>query len=195
MNVAVVAALSWYPEAFAEDPPVEFPVNECVPVESNRIPLAPDPEPPVSVVQVITVEPDPDENNAFEPLPVPAVMVVAVIVRVPEELCKTARLSETEPAVKFPIIVPDAEPVSWTTDRAFVVDLFVTLAVSVTPSASVKMPVPALETSSQVVSTLIVIVWPVLARASSPTVGTTPPVHVAPALKFPVAALVMRAMA
>jgi hypothetical protein len=79
--------------------------------------------------------------------------------------------------------------------REVVVDLLVTFAVSVTPLASVKMPVPALLSSSQAVSTSMVTVCPVLARASSPTVGTTPPVHVAPALKFPVAALVMRAMA
>jgi hypothetical protein len=79
--------------------------------------------------------------------------------------------------------------------REVVVDLLVILAVSVTPLASVKMPVPALLTSSQVVLTSMVIVWPVLARASSPTVGTTTPVHVAPAEKLPVAAEVMRAMA
>jgi hypothetical protein len=79
--------------------------------------------------------------------------------------------------------------------RATVVDLLVTLAVSVTPSFKVKMPVPALETSSQVTLAVMVTVCPVLARASSPTPGTTPPVHVAPALKLPVAAEVMRAMA
>lgn len=86
MIVAVVAAFSWYPAALVADPPVAFPVNECVPVESNRMPLAPVAEPPVNVVQVITVEPEPLAYNAFELAPVPAVMVVAVIVRVPEEL-------------------------------------------------------------------------------------------------------------
>jgi hypothetical protein len=76
-----------------------------------------------------------------------------------------------------------------------VVDLLVTLAVSVTPLASVKMPVPALLISSQVASAVIVMVWPLAACASSPTPGTTPPTHVASALKLPLAADTMRAMA
>jgi hypothetical protein len=79
--------------------------------------------------------------------------------------------------------------------RATVDDLFVTFAVRVTPSLSVKMPVPALLNSSQVALPVMVMVWPVEARASSPTVGTTPPTHVAPALKLPVAADTMSAMA
>jgi hypothetical protein len=90
----------------------------------------------------------------------------------------------------------DAElvPVNSTQFPAFAL-LFVTFAVSVTLFAKTNFPVPAFETSSQVVLTSIVTVWPVLARASSPTPGTTPPVQVAPALKLPLAAEVMRAMA
>jgi hypothetical protein len=109
----------------------------------------------------------------------------------------TPTAEATVPPVTFPTIdaVAGEAAVNCRQLRVVVVDLLVTLAVSVTPLASVKIPVPALLTSSQVVLTSIVTVWPVLARASSPTVGTTPPVHVAPALKFPVAALVMRAMA
>ena len=74
-------------------------------------------------------------------------------------------------------------------------DLLVTFAVSVIPLAKINVPVPAFETSSQVAFAVMVMVCPVLARASSPTPGTTPPVHVAPALKLPVAADTMRAMA
>jgi hypothetical protein len=79
--------------------------------------------------------------------------------------------------------------------RDVVVDLFVTFAVNVTPSLRVKIPVPVLLNSSQVALAVMVMVWPVEARASSPTVGTTPPTHVAPALKLPVAADTMSAMA
>jgi hypothetical protein len=72
--------------------------------------------------------------------------------------------------------------------------LFVTFAVSVTLFAKTNFPVPAFETSSQVVLTLMVTVCPVAARASSPAPGTMPPTHVAPALKFPVAAERMSAI-
>ena len=41
---------------------------------------------------------------------------------------------------------------------------------------------------------MIVIVWPVAARAVSPTPGMTPPVHVEVALKLPLWADVMRAI-
>jgi hypothetical protein len=95
----------------------------------------------------------------------------------------------------LPIMVAEFVEANWTQVVTFVALLCVTFAVSVTPSFSVKKPVPALETSSQVVLAVIVMVCPVLARASSPTVGTTPPVHVAPAEKLPVAAEVMSAMA
>jgi hypothetical protein len=76
-----------------------------------------------------------------------------------------------------------------------VADLLVTLAVSVIPSLSVKMPVPALLISSQVALAVIVMVWPVEARASSPTPGMMLPVHVVVALKLPLWAEVMSAMA
>jgi hypothetical protein len=76
-----------------------------------------------------------------------------------------------------------------------VVDLFVTFAVSVTPSLTTKFPDPAFEISVQVAFAVIVIVWPVEARASSPIVGTTPPTHVPAALKLPLAADTMSAMA
>jgi hypothetical protein len=120
-----------------------------------------------------------------------------VIFNVPVLVKDTPTAEATVPPVTFPTIdaVAGDAAVNCRQLRVTVVDLLVTLAVSVTPLASVKMPVPALLTSSQVVLTSIVTVWPVLARASSPTVGTTPPVHVAPALKLPVAAEVMRAMA
>jgi hypothetical protein len=83
----------------------------------------------------------------------------------------------------------DAElvPVNSTQFPAFAL-LLVTFDVSVTLFAKTNFPVPAFETSSQVLLTLMVTVCPVAARASSPTVGTMPPTHVAPALKFPVAA-------
>jgi hypothetical protein len=73
--------------------------------------------------------------------------------------------------------------------------LCVTFAVSVTPEFKTNFPVPALLISSQVALAVMVTVWPVEARASSPTPGTTPPVHVAVALKLPLAAEVMSAMA
>jgi hypothetical protein len=120
-----------------------------------------------------------------------------VMVSVPDDVLLTAPVVPlTVAPVTSPTINPTAgdAAVNWTTLRLVVVDLAVTLAVSVTPSAKIKRPVPALLTSSQVASTSMVIVWPLLARASSPTPGTTPPVHVAPAEKLPLAALVMRAI-
>jgi hypothetical protein len=120
-----------------------------------------------------------------------------VIVKVPVLEIVAPTALATVPPVTFPTIVPTAgdAAVNCRQLREVVVDLLVTFAVSVTPLDRVKIPVPAFETSLQVVFTSIVTVWPLLARASSPTVGTTPPVHVAPALKFPVAAEVMRAIA
>ena len=120
-----------------------------------------------------------------------------VINKAPDEEFRTPPEFIPVPPVTFPTIdaVAGEAAVNCRQLREVVVDLLVTLAVSVTPLDSVNMPVPALLTSSQVVLTSIVTVWPVLARASSPTVGTTPPVHVAPAEKLPVAAEVMRAMA
>jgi hypothetical protein len=62
--------------------------------------------------------------------------------------------------MQLPIIYPIAgeEAVNCTQFRDAVVDLLVTFAVNVTPSLRVKIPVPALETSSQVAFALIVIV-------------------------------------
>jgi hypothetical protein len=127
---------------------------------------------------------------ALPPVTLPVMLIV------PEAVLFTAMAPPTVPPVQFPTIVPTAgdAAVNCKQLRVVVVDLLVTFAVSVTPLASVKIPVPAFDISSQVVFTSIVIVWPLLARASSPTVGTTPPVHVAPALKFPVAAEVISAM-
>jgi hypothetical protein len=107
------------------------------------------------------------------------------------------RAVATVPPIMFPTTLA-AAGVAAENSKQFIVAvalLFVTFAVSVMPSLMTNFPVPALEISSQVVLTLIVTVWPVLARASSPTPGTTPPVHVAPAEKLPLAAEVIRAMA
>jgi hypothetical protein len=106
-------------------------------------------------------------------------------------------LNAALPPVQFPTIFPTAgdAAVNCKQSRAAVVLLLVTFAVSVTPEFRIKSPVPAFETSSQVTSAVIVMVWPVAACASSPTPGTTPPTHVAPALKLPLAADTMSAMA
>jgi hypothetical protein len=76
----------------------------------------------------------------------------------------------------------------------FVDALFCTFAVRMTPLFMTNVPVPALLTRSQAVVAVMVTVWPVEAWASSPMVGTTPPTHVAVALKLPVAADTMRAI-
>ena len=108
----------------------------------------------------------------------------------PDDVLLTAPVA---PLTVAPVTLPTINPtagdaaVNCKQLRVTVVDLAVTLAVSVTPSLSVNMPVPALLTSSQVAFAVMVMVWPVAARASSPTPGTMPPTHVAPALKFPVA--------
>jgi hypothetical protein len=178
-------------------PPATLPVTVIVPVDTFCAPYALEPVPPVTLP--VTVIAPVDEFTApwaklaaaLPPVTLPVMLIV------PEAVLFTAMAPPTVPPVQFPTIVPTAgdAAVNCKQLRVVVVDLLVTFAVSVTPLANVKMPVPALLTSSQVVSTSIVTVWPVLARASSPTVGTTPPVHVAPALKLPVAAEVMRAMA
>jgi hypothetical protein len=183
------------PHEFKLGPPVEFPVIIAFPEDALFNPTETDPVDPIEF-PVINIDPKlllltPKDDDALPPVTLP------VIFSVPVEVLFAPKALLTVPPVTFPTIVPTAgeAAVNCRQLREVVVDLFVTLAVSVTPDASVKMPVPALLTSSQVVSTSIVIVWPVLARASSPTVGTTPPVHVAPAEKLPLAALVMRAMA
>ena len=96
----------------------------------------------------------------------------------------------------FPLIVETfgelAEKVRTTV--LLVADLWVRLAFKVTPPFRIKVPVPALLNSSQVVFAVIVIVWVSEALASSPTPGITPPVQVVVWLKFPVWALVIKAI-
>jgi hypothetical protein len=67
-------------------------------------------------------------------------------------------------------------------------------AVSVTPGFNMNLPVKLFDISKHVTLCVIVIVCPFWAEASSPTLGTTPPTHVAPALKLPLAADTMSAM-
>jgi hypothetical protein len=182
-------------QAFDTEPPTQFPIIFNIPPDALYAPFAPDAEPPKQFPVMFRV-PVEVLFAATLVVPVPAVQF-PVMFSVPVEVLFTAIAVATVPPVQFPTIYPTAgeAAVNCRQLRVTVVDLLVTLAVSVTPLASVKMPVPVLETSSQVVLTSMVTVWPVLARASSPTVGTTPPVHVAPALKFPVPAEVMSAMA
>jgi hypothetical protein len=120
-----------------------------------------------------------------------------VMFSVPVLVLFAPRLDVADPPVQLPTILPtdglNEENCKQTGFEP--TDLFVTFAVSVTPALSVKMPVPELLTSSQVTSAVMVIVCPVAACASSPTPGTTPPTHVAPALKLPLAADTMSAMA
>jgi hypothetical protein len=158
------------PGAFVQAPPVIFPVTVTEPVLELVTPAADVPSPPLKILPVI--------DNA--PVPVfttPALKLLAANVILPTRLQAAGEF-----CVKRTAKLPDPPPAT-------------TLAVSVIPSEIVNVPVPALLTVVQVVLTSIVIVWPVLARASSPTPGTTPPVHVAPAEKLPLAADVMRAMA
>jgi hypothetical protein len=176
--------------AFADVPPVMFPVMFTVPEEELI----------TESVTVAVTFPVMFKIPALFAAPLASLALpeamFPVMFRVPVELFITAAAVETVPPVQFPTIVPTAgdEAVNCRQLREMVVDLLVTLAVSVTPSLSVKIPVPAFETSSQVAFAVMVIVWPVDARASSPTVGITPPVHVAPALKLPLAAEVISAM-
>jgi hypothetical protein len=174
-----------------EPPPRHAPVMFTVPVEELFTAGAVPPVPPVQVpvMLAIPVEVLFTAAASFPPKQFP------VMVNVPVPRLLQAMRENAVPPVMLPIMVAEFVEANSTQFVEFVALLFVTFAVSVTPLLRTNFPVPALETSSQVVLTLMVIVWPVLARASSPTVGTTPPVHVAPALKFPVAAEVMRAMA
>jgi hypothetical protein len=200
VKFTVPPAVLFAPLLSPAPPPVAFPVILNTPVDALFAPYAVLllKEPPPTTFPVIFNVPI---EELFAPIDVWPGSLAAeqfpVMFSVPEEVFAAATAPFTVPPVQFPTIYPTAgeAAVNWTTLRLVVVDLAVTLAVSVTPSLSVKMPVPALETSSQVVLTSMVIVCPVLARASSPTVGTTPPVHVAPAEKLPLAAEVMRAMA
>ena len=175
-------------------PPVELPVIVIVPVDALFAPMLSAPLPPVMLPVIVTV---PVELllTAKDVAPLPPEQL-PVMFTVPPPLLRIPSADETVPPVMLPTMLATAglAAVNCKHWRLVVVDLFVTFAVNVTPSASVKIPVPALLTSSQVVFTSMVIVWPLLARASSPVVGTTPPVHVAPAEKLPVAVLVMRAI-
>jgi hypothetical protein len=102
----------------------------------------------------------------------------------------TATPSFAVPPVTFPTIVDVAGDAA-ENDKQFtakVVLLCVTFAVNVTPLLRMYVPVPAFESSVQVTLAVIVITCVVEALASSAAPGTMPPTHVAPALKFPVAA-------
>lgn len=175
--------------------PVAFPVTFIIPVEKLFTPCEPVDVPPVTFPVTFTV---PVEllNNATAPLPKVPPTQFPVIVSVPVPKFATARDAELLLPVNVPTIVAVAGVLAENSKQfvAAVALLFVTFAVSVMPSLRTNFPVPALLISSQVVLTLIVTVCPVEARASSPVVGTTPPVQVAPALKLPLAAEVMRAM-
>jgi hypothetical protein len=104
---------------------------------------------------------------------------------------------DATPPVTFPTIVAVAgETAEKDRQLTLTVDvLLVTFAVNVTPEFKTNVPEPAFEISVQVAFAVMVIVWPVEARPSSPVVGTTPPTQVAPALKLPLAAESMSAMA
>jgi hypothetical protein len=83
-----------------------------------------------------------------------------VIVSVPVEPWLTAAALDTVPPVQLPTIVADAGELAVNCKqlREVVVDLLVTLAVSVMPSFNVNIPVPALLTSSQVTLAVMVTV-------------------------------------
>jgi hypothetical protein len=149
-------------EALPDD--MTLPVTFNVPPADTFIPCADDPaEPAVTLPVTFRV---PVLLCIIPLLPVPAL---------PPVIDPTTVADEGATALKLRVV-----PV--------VVDKFTTFAVSVISGLRIKLPEPTLLIESHVVFTLIVIVCPVLARASSPIVGTTPPTHVAPALKLPVAA-------
>jgi hypothetical protein len=166
--LTVPVEILFAPKALVPLPPITFPVRFKVPVELFLAATPKFPDPPVQFPVIVSVPELPTEAAAVA--------------------CEEAWLV-AEP-VKLPTINPDAGEAAVNCRQAelAVVDLCETLAVKVMPSFRVKTPDPALETSSQVTFAVIVIVWPVEARASSPAPGTMPPTHVAPALKFPVAA-------
>jgi hypothetical protein len=190
------------PKLPVEVPPVTLPIILSVPpvvafCAPNELPeFCPPVTPPVVVIVIVPLE---ALFTAPELVPWPPITLpVPVIVTEPVEVLFMPKLPllAAEP-VTLPTTNPTAGEAAlncrqW---RPPVADLLVTLAVSVIPSLRVKMPVPALDTSSQVALAVMVIVCPLLARASSPTVGTTPPTHVAVALKLPLAADTMSAMA
>jgi hypothetical protein len=150
-------------------------VTEIVPVEALNAPMQMTLLPPTTFPCTINV---PDEELRIAPVPA------------------TGEALAAAPPVTFPTIVAvagdTAEKVKQLT--LMVVVLFVTFAVKVTPLWRTYVPVPAFEISVQVTFAVIVIVCPVDALASSPTVGTTPPTQVAVELKLPVAADSMSAI-
>ena len=184
---------------FAEDevPAKQFPVMFIWPVELLNTDAEPFKDPPVQSPVIFTI-PVEEFLTAFTKelpkVPLPP-MQFPVIDKVPVPKLLTAVPFNVLP-VHTPTIVAEAGTFDKNSKQLPAAPaLLVTFAVSVMPSLMTNFPVPALEISSQVVLTSIVIVWPVEARASSPTPGTTPPVHVAPAEKLPLAAEVMSAMA
>jgi hypothetical protein len=117
-------------------------------------------------------------------------ITLPVIFNVPEPECNTAPPDPTLADVQVPTMLAvagdAAENVKQFTE---VVELLcVTFAVNVTPLLRTYVPVPALLNSVQVTFAVIVITCVVEALASSAAPGTMPPTQVAPALKFPVAA-------
>jgi hypothetical protein len=174
-------------------PAVAFPVMFIVPVELLFAPCADVPAPAVELPVMFTVPAELFKTACALVNEPPTQFPVMLNVPVPR--FAAARLLLLVPAVKFP--TTDAVAGRFAENsKQFVesVPLCVTFAVSVMPSLRTNFPVPALLISSQVALAVMVTVWPVEARASSPVVGTTPPVHVAPALKLPLAADTMSAM-
>jgi hypothetical protein len=144
-------------------------VIEIVPVEELNAPMQMTLLPPTTFPCTINV---PVEEFSIAPVPA------------------TAEPLDATPPVTFPTIVAVAGDTAEKDKQLTlaVVDLFVTFDVKVTPFCRTYVPVPAFESSVQVTFAVIVITCVVEARASSPTPGTMPPTQVAPALKFPVAA-------
>jgi hypothetical protein len=146
-----------------------LPVIEIVPVDELNAPMQMTLLPPTTFPCTINV---PVEELRIAPVPA------------------TGDPLDAAPPVTFPTIVAVAGETAEKDKQLTlaVVDLFVTFAVKVTPLLRTYVPVPTFEISVHVTFAVIVIVCPVEARASSPVVGTMPPTHVAPALKLPVAA-------
>jgi hypothetical protein len=175
------------PYAVALLPPVALPVMVVVPA-AFCTPIAPVALPPVAFPVILTIP----VLVLFTALQLPALPPkrFPVIFKVPVELLTAPLALVTDPAVMFPTMFDvagdAAEKLKQLTE--LLNPLCVTFAVNVTPLFKTYVPVPAFESSVQVTFAVIVIVCPVEARASSPAPGTMPPTHVAPALKFPVAA-------
>jgi hypothetical protein len=180
-------------------PPVQLPVMFSVPLAAAlSAPLAFVPLPPVQSPVMLSVPPELFNAPAAEAAPIaPPPMQLPVMLSVPVDILAAALPLLVKLPVQFPTMLPTAgaAAVNCKQLRSAEVVLLLTFAVSVTPEFSVKIPVPVLEISSQVALAVIVIVWPLAAWASSPTPGTTPPTHVALALKLPLPADTMSAMA